>query len=164
MKIVALLFLCLFFAVNGFAQIESAGSVEEVALARDDGSGKPGAATDKFSTTDNPIHCVIQLDSSRAITVKMILTAVKVVGLKPETKSVSVSYTTNGSQNQVSFTASPNGVWSAGSYRADIYLDGVLAKSLPFEIVKSQNEIAAEKSPAPKNFVPRKVPKKPRRN
>ena len=164
MKIVALLFLCLFFAADGFAQIKSAVGVEEVALARDDGGGKPGAATDVFSTTDNPIHCVIQLDSTKATTVKMILTAVKVVGLKPETKSVSVSYTTDGNQNQVSFTASPNGVWSAGSYRADIYLDGVPAKSLPFEIVKPANDIAIEKSSAPKNFVPRKNPKKPRKN
>jgi hypothetical protein len=169
MKIFLIISFCLIFGLDGFAQtqVTSGGAavvVEELILARDNGDGKAGDITGKFVTTDTPIHCYVQLSSVKPVTVKMILVAVKAVGLKPETKSVSVSYTTNGKQNQVNFDASPEGVWAAGSYRIDIFLDGKPAKSQTFEIEKSAKEIADEKPAATKNFVPRKVPKKPRKN
>lgn len=169
MKIFLIVSCCLIFGFNGFAQTQETSDgaaviVEELVLARDDGDGKAGEITEKFTTTDTPIHCYVQLSSTTAVTVKMILVAVKAVGLKPETKSVSVSYTTNGKQNQVNFDASPEGVWAAGSYRVDIFIDGKPAKSRTFEIEKSAKEIAEDKSAAQKNFAPRKTPKKPRKN
>ena len=168
MRIILIISFCLIFGFSICAQTPAnAGSsdvmVEELVLARDD-NGKPGEITEKFTTTDTPIHCFVQLSSIKPVTVKMILVAVKAVGLKPETKSVSVSYTTNGKQNQVNFDASPESVWAAGSYRVDIFIDGKPAKSQAFEIVKSAADVAAEQSVAPKNFVPRKTPKKPRKN
>lgn len=169
MKIFLIVSFCLVFGFNGFAQTQETGGgaavvVEELVLARNDGDGKAGEVTEKFTTTDTPIHCFIQLSSVKPVTVKMILVAVKTVGLKPETKSVSVSYTTNGKQNQVNFDASPEGVWAAGSYRVDIFVDGKLAKSRIFEIEKSAKGIAEDKPAAQKNFAPRKTPKKPRKN
>ncbi len=169
MKIFLIISLCLIFGLKGFAQtqVTSGGEavvVEELILARDNGDGKAGNITGKFVTTDTPIHCYVQLSSVKSVTVKMILVAVKAVGLKPETKSVSISYTTNGKQNQVNFDASPEGFWAAGSYRVDIFINGEPAKSRTFEIEKSAKEIADDKSAAQKNFAPRKTPKKPRKN
>ena len=169
MKLVLAVFLCLFFSFNAFPQSEEINKnpvvgVEEIVLARGDGSGKAGETTDKFRATDIPIFCFIQLDSEKSATVKMILIAVKAVGLKPESKVVTVSYTTKEKQNQVSFTASPNGVWAAGDYRADIYINDKLAKSRTFVIEKSAKEMVKQVAPAPKSPAPRKSIKKTRRN
>lgn len=157
MKIVLIVSLCLFFSLNSFAQTEEISSdskvgIEEITLARDDGDGRPGDATDKFLTTDNPIYCIIQLNSLKATTVKMILVAVKASGLKPETKSVSVSYTTNGKQNRVNFNASPDNAWAAGEYRVDVYIDGEFARSHAFKIEKSLKEATPAKQTSAKPF------------
>lgn len=169
MKLVCTIFLCLFFAVSVFAQPEtvekpSPVGVEEIFLARDDGKGAAGAPTTKFTTTELPVYVFIQLDSGEPATVKMSLIAVKAAGLKPETKVVTVSYATKKNENQVNFTASPQNVWAAGSYRVDVFLDGKLAKSQTFEIEKSAQEAVREKPGAPKTFAPRKPLKKPRKN
>lgn len=168
MKLVLSVFFCLFLTINAFSQSDEAAEnspvgVEEVSLARSDGSGKPGETTDKFLTTDVPIHCFIQLDSEKPATVKMILVAVKAVGLKPESKIVTVSYTTKNNQNQVNFNASPNGNWAAGDYRADVYVDGKLIKSRAFSIEKSPKEIEKTAPPITKTPAPRKNVKKPRK-
>ena len=165
MKVVLLISLCLFFSFSVSAQPETEVeipevSIEEVSLARDDGNGKAGEATVKFLTSDTPIYCFIQLSSTRPATVKLILVAVKADGLKPETKSVSVSYTTNGKQNQVNFNASPEGAWAAGSYRADIFLNGKLVKSQSFEIEKPLKETQPQKSVITKPSTPYKNTKK----
>jgi hypothetical protein len=169
MKLVLAVFLCLFLGSNAFSQAEEdtkklSVGVEEITLARGDGSGSAGGTTDKFIVTDVPIFCFIQLDSEKSATVKMILIAVKAAGLRPESKVVTVSYTTKAKQNQVNFTASPDVVWAAGDYRADIYVDEKLAKSRAFVIEKSSKEIQKQVTPAPKFLAPRKSPKKSRRN
>lgn len=169
MKFVLAVILCLFLGFNAFPQMDepdknSAVDVEEITLARGDGGGKAVEATDKFIVTDVPIFCFIQLDSEKSATVKMILIAVKAVGLKPESKIVTVSYATKEKQNRVNFTASPDGVWAAGDYRAEIYIDGKLAKSRAFTIEKSPLEIKKQKPIASKSLVPRKSIKKPRKN
>ncbi len=169
MKFVLAISLCLFFSLNAFTQTEQNKNaaefvVEGISLARDDGSGKPGEVTDKFIITDRPIHCLIQLNLDKPATVKMNLVAVKANGLKPETKSITVSYTTKENQNLVNFTASPDVVWAAGTYRVDIFIDGKPARSQIFEIEKSSKQIDKEKQTPLKSLVPRKIIKKNRRN
>ena len=166
MKLVLIISLCLFLGFDVFAQTNETvkSGVAEIALARSDGKGGVGEATDKFTATDVPIFCLITLDSEKSVVVKMNFVAVKAAGTKPETKVVVVNYTTNGKHNQVTFDASPNGVWAAGSYRADIYIDGKLAKSRPFEIEKSPNAIEKKTSAPKKPSVPRKPIKRSRKN
>jgi hypothetical protein len=155
MKIFLAVFLCLFLAFNVLAQTDSSEDnekigVEEISLARDDGSGEAGETTNVFMTTDVPIHCFVQLASAKFVLVKMNFVAVKALGLKAETKVVTVSYKTNGKNNVVNFNASPETIWAAGAYRIDIFLDGKLAKSLEFEIKKSPKEISKAKPSLPK--------------
>jgi hypothetical protein len=133
MKIFLAVFLCLFFSFNVLAQADSSEDnekigVEEISLARDDGSGKPGEAASVFMTTDVPIHCFVQLGSAKSVLVKMNFVALKAIGLKAETKVVSVSYKTNGKHNIVSFNASPETVWVAGAYRLIFFLTANLQK------------------------------------
>ncbi len=111
--------------------------VEDLYLAKDDGNGKPGDVVDGFNTYDIPIHCVVNLATSEPIAVKMNLVAVKVAGVRPETKVVTTGYTTKEKQNRVNFSGRPDGFWVAGTYRVDIFVAGKLEKSLTFVIMKS---------------------------
>lgn len=107
---------------------------EQVYLAKDDGAGNPGEAATEFVSTDIPIHCVVVLSNAGPVTVRMDLVVVGVAGVKPETKVVSTNFTTKDLQDRVLFNGKPRGLWIAGSYRADIYIDGTLVGKFPFVI------------------------------
>ena len=168
-----LILLCtLFFAFNAFGQVEPVQVVEDVAvetiaLARDNGSGKAGEETDIFYTRDIPIYCIIRLNSLKPATVKMNLVAVKVAGVKAETKVITVSYKTNGNQNRVNFTGKPESVWTPGMYRVDIFIDGKASGSKDFEIQKSAQDLEKEtrqKQMPPKTTIKPKTAKRIRKN
>lgn len=109
-------------------------AVEDVYLARDDGGGRAGDVVSEFGTADIPIHCVVVLDASAKVTVKMNFVAVNVPGVKADSKVVSATYTTTETQNRVNFTGRPDGKWVPGRYRVDIFLDGKQEKQLEFNI------------------------------
>ena len=143
MKISLAVFFCLLLAVSTFGQTaetvdDNKVKVESITLMRDDGAGEPGDETENFKTTDRPIHVQIQLDSLNSVTVKMIMAAVEVKGLKTGTKILTVNYKTNGEQNIVTFNGSPKTVWLAGKYRIEVYIDGKIAGNKEFEIIKNQ--------------------------
>jgi hypothetical protein len=168
-KSIFLLIFCLLFNLCVFGQADNNGAekevgVEEIYLAKDDGSGQAGETSEKFLTTDIPIYCIIQLDSMKSAIIKMNLVAVDVRGVKPETKVITVSYTTNGKQSRVHFTGSPEGNWVTGNYRIDIFINDKPAGEKTFEIqgspIKAANAAAPPVKPAPK----RKFTKRFRKN
>ena len=59
---VVLIAVVLLFCQMAFGQGSTAG-VEELYLAKDDGSGKAGKQVTEFLTTDVPIFCVVLLDT-----------------------------------------------------------------------------------------------------
>lgn len=132
--------------------------VEEAYLAKDDGSGKAGEQVSEFLTTDVPIHCVILLDTQSKVTVKMNFVAVAVSGVKAETKVVTASYATKEGQNRVYFTGRPDGRWTPGKYRVDIFLDGKPATNIAFDIKSSGINTGNSFRPPAK---PPSKPKKP---
>ncbi len=133
--------------------------IEKIFLAKDD-RGKAGEESESFSTTDIPIYCVVYLKAEKPTVVKMNFIAVKVAGVRPETKVISTVYKTDGKQDQVYFTGRPDGFWIAGNYRIDIFVDGEAAGNKEFEIFKSPKEARNPVSPAIKNLVsPKPKPK-----
>jgi hypothetical protein len=165
-KIILITMFCVLFTFNAFAQQAEEDEpqivgVEEIYLAKDNGEGKAGDVSETFLTTDIPIYCIVQLNSTKPATVKMNLVAVSVQGVKAESKVISVNYKTSGKQNRVSFTGKPDRVWTAGSYRIDIFIDDKLAVGKPFEIKKSPSEIQQNQAQV-KSFVPPKPKPKPK--
>lgn len=130
--------------------------VEDVYLARDDGAGKAGDVTETFSPGDIPIHCIVKLTGSEPAAVKMNLVAVKVNGVRPESSVVTASYTTRQGQNQVYFTGRPDGKWTAGTYRIDIFVAGKKERSVEFAVKGTTPPTAAS------SFVETKPKSKPR--
>lgn len=129
---------------------EPSSAVEDVYLARDDGEGKAGEVTAVFSPTDIPIHCIVVLTKSDPAAVRMNFVAVKVNGVKPDSRVVSTSFATRQGQDRVFFTGKPHGRWTAGSYRIDVFVNDKLEKSLDFEIKGGT-------LPAGSNFAPTKA-------
>ncbi len=147
MKSTFALFIAVLAITASFAQVEPSPppAVEEIYLAKDNGNGKAGEQVTEFRTTDVPIYCVILLESAAKTVVKMNFVAVSVSGVKPETKVVTASYTTTDGQNRVNFSGRPDGQWTPGKYRVDLYLNGKIAKNVEFEIRGSGgNNIAAK--------------------
>jgi hypothetical protein len=166
-KSIFIVFFSLLFAVSAHAQTQAPVEVaiESFWLARDDGNGKAGDETDVFNTTDIPIHCVVRLNSRTPATVKLNFVAVKVPGVKAETKVITVSYKTNGKQNQVYFTGKPDGVWTAGTYRIELFIDGKPGGSKDFQIQKTAQQIEKEKLvPTPKTNTKPKTARRLRKN
>lgn len=156
MKIFLVAFLCLFFALNVIAQSQqneenSEVSVETIMLARDDGNGKAGEETSVFLTSDVPIYCSVQLNSMKPTTVKLNLIAVNVQSVKPESKVITISYKTNGKQSRVNFTGTPEGLWTVGKYRVDIFVEGKLGGSREFEVQKSSSQKSEDTLPPTKS-------------
>lgn len=137
------------------AEAPVAAGIENAFLAKANDDGKAGEPAGVFATDDVPIFCVVRLDSLRAVTVKLVLVAVKVPGVKAGSNVVSISYKTNGMQDRVDFEGRPDGNWVAGSYRADIYLDNKKAKAIDFDIgtpAKPATPIQAETTSARKRL------------
>ncbi|MFL6373773.1 MAG: hypothetical protein ACJ73D_03815 [Pyrinomonadaceae bacterium] len=146
-KIGAVVLFCLAATVMSWGQAvvpaPAAPVIEDVYLALDDGNGKAGEQAAQFRTSDIPIHCVVVLDNAGKVTVKMNFVAVNVAGVKPETKVVSTTYTTSEKQNRVNFTGTPDGVWTPGRYRVDVFIGAKLGKSVEFDIKASTSNVAA---------------------
>ncbi len=154
--------LLLFYPVTAQSGTEPiAHDVQDVYLAKDDGTGQAGEIVTEFQTTDIPIFCVVLLDTTDKVTVKMNFVAVSVAGVRADTKVVSASFTTKEGQNRVNFTGRPDGKWTVGKYRVDIFLDGKLARNVEFAIKKAGIDGPA----AAKNLQPRvRKPKPPAKN
>ena len=125
----------LIFSAGVFAQApigSSHPSIAEFYLAKDDGSGSAGDEAAEFVTSDTPIYCVVRLNNFETVAIQMNLVAVKVLGVKAETKVVSTSYKLKDGEDRVNFSGNPAGKWVAGRYRVDIFIGDAPAGSREF--------------------------------
>lgn len=155
MKLFSALFLLFASFMTAHAQSDPSPQVpgvEELYLAKDDGNGKAGEQVSEFSTSDVPIYCIVLLDTAEKVTVKMNFVAVKVSGVKPDTKVVTASYTTKEGQNRVNFTGRPDGRWVPGKYRVDIFLNGKAVRNVEFDIRGGTGGGKPDDNTARKNF------------
>lgn len=138
MRFITTVLLCLlgFFSVT--AQTEKndfvEGEVEALILAKKDSKGNIVEDVKVFSPTDIPIICYVDLTSAKPVTVKLNFIAVKVKGVRPNSKIVSVSYKTKNGEDSVEFEGKPEKLWVVGTYRVDILINGKLAIGKEFTV------------------------------
>lgn len=115
---------------------QSRRSVELVSatLARDATADfQPVEPTTRFGVTDE-IHLIVQVrDAPPATPIRVVWIAVDVEGAAPETKAAEFTQRVSDDQ-RTEFTLRNQGPWPSGRYRADIYVNDSLARSLEFEI------------------------------
>jgi hypothetical protein len=142
MKLICTVFLCVsgFLSVSGqtgksgYSDPRKDPKPATLTLAREDADGNITENIDVFRPTDIPIYCYVDLNSTAPVTVKLNFIAVKVKGVRPNARVISISYATKNGEDNVTFTGKPEKVWIVGVYRVDILLDGKPTLSKSFEV------------------------------
>jgi hypothetical protein len=108
--------------------------IKEVHMAKDNGRGAPGDETDSFAPDDRTVHCVVTLKEPKAET-QMMFTwwAVDTVGHKNE-KIKDISYSTKPRENIIHGHLSYPQDWPTGKYKVQIFVNGDLDKTVPYNI------------------------------
>ncbi len=127
------------------------GKIVELYLAKDDGKGAEGERSEHFELADIPIYCIVKLNAPGGTSVKMILLAATVPGVKAGSKIVTTAYTLKDREDQVTFYGQPSDKWLPGKYKVELYLDNKLERSVDFNIGDADAAIkaAAAKRPQP---------------
>lgn len=117
------------------AAVSFAQSITKVDLARDNGRGKPGDMVKSFSTTDNPIHFVVNL---KGIDNPTLFTGTLIAVNADRYRNFTVA-TTNISSvmgtTSMDFKFGVAKAWPAGSYRFEVKTaGGKVEKEISFEI------------------------------
>ena len=94
---------------------------------------------------------------------KMNFVAVNVTGVRAETKVVTATYITKEGQNRVNFTGRPDGKWTPGRYRVDLFVNGKLVKNVEFDIkgAAAGRSVTSAKFIEPAPVKPTRRPRKP---
>lgn len=108
--------------------------VSKLTLAREDADGNIEENLEIFTPKDIPILVYVDLSSSKTTAVKLNFIAVKVKGVRPNSRIISASYKTKKGENAVTFSGKPEKNWLVGTYRIDISLDGKPSVSKEFQI------------------------------
>ncbi len=97
----------------------------------------PVEETDTYSWEQPQFHAVVDLSDATAGTlVRAVWTAVDVGGAAPPNTTIADTETRVQGNHRLVFSAPPSfGRWPPGSYRLDVYLDGVLDRAIDFAVV-----------------------------
>lgn len=124
---------CALGQTNGIEGADDAPSIS-ISIAKEEKDGTITEDLESIGPNDIPLICYIDLPFDDPVTVKMVIVAVKAVGLRANSNYITISYRTSKGENQVSFTAKPASKWPVGSYRVDVFLDGKRAGFREFKV------------------------------
>jgi hypothetical protein len=112
----------------------STGAIEELHMAKDDGTGSPGDETNVFSPGDRTIHCVAKLANAKSGTkMKFSWFIVDADGAKNE-KIKDIDYTTRSLENVVHGHLTLPQDWPSGKYRVDVYVNDNLEETAQYAV------------------------------
>ena len=107
----------------------STANISDAYMARDD----QGADRTTVFAQDNIFYCIVQLANAPDDTiVKVVWYAVNAQDTEPNLLIDQVE--TTGGDGVIPFNLSNNGLWPLGTYKAEIYLNGTLDRTLNFEV------------------------------
>ena len=113
----------------------SGNAIKEIHMARDDGSGAPGAETNSFDPGDRTVHCVVTLKEAKSGTqMKFAWWIVDADGSQNQ-KIKEIDYRTRALENVVHGHLTLPQDWPSGKYKVEVYVNGDLDKTA-FYVVK----------------------------
>ncbi len=98
-------------------------------MAKDDGSGAPGAETKTFSPSDHTIHCVAKLGEAKDGTK---VTFAWSTGDNEKIKEL--DYVTKGEENVVHAHLTRSDDWPKGKYKCQITVNGAASEAVEYTI------------------------------
>ncbi|HVF49539.1 MAG TPA: hypothetical protein VNA19_05605 [Pyrinomonadaceae bacterium] len=108
--------------------------IQNIYMAKDDGSGKYGAKTESFSPSDRKVYCVAELNDSTAGTrIKFVWYIVDAGGAQDE-KIKEIEYTTSALENKVNGHLTLPQDWPKGKYKVEAYINDNLDKTLDYTV------------------------------
>jgi hypothetical protein len=118
------------FQVKGAPAEQPSGAViSDAQMARDE----DGNELTTVFTPEDVFYCLVELSNAPAdTTVRTVWTAVEVEGIDPDSYIDEAEITE--SSGTLIFNLSRNDLWPVGRYKADIYLNGQLDRTLEFEV------------------------------
>ena len=119
-------------------QSDSAGPHFKLAIVTNDKYSQDEKSV--FSPDAPKVFAVYRIVAGPGMKVKAVWVAEKVAGLEPKTKIIENPETTFSAKGEYisSFTCSkPAQGWPLGTYSVNLYMDGVLKKTLPFRVEKN---------------------------
>ena len=115
-------------------QVESGSVIKEIYMAKDDGSGKPGARSNKFEPNDRTIHCVVTLNEAKAGTdMKFSWWIVDADGTQNK-KIKDIDYSTKTLENVIHGHLTLPQDWPKGKYKVQVYVNGDLDKTVNYTV------------------------------
>lgn len=115
------------------SEATSSGVIEEIHMAKDNGSGDPGDTTDEFGPADRTIHCVVKLRESKPGTkMRYSWWIVDADGSKNE-KIKDLDYTTRAEEVIHGHLTLPQD-WPVGKYKVEVYVNGNLEKTVGYVV------------------------------
>ena len=107
--------------------------VETIKMARDN-NGKAGEPTTTFAPDDHTVHATVTLNKAKSGTqLKFVWIAADVEG-ETNKELKSLDYTTKSFENIVNGHLTWPQDWPKGSYRVEVYVNGVLDKTINYTI------------------------------
>lgn len=107
----------------------STARISDAFMARDN----QGASRTTVFAQNEIFYCIVQLaNAPDDTTVKVVWYAVNVQDTEPNLLIDQVE--TTGSDGIIPFNLTNNGLWPLGTYKAEVYLNGALERSLDFEV------------------------------
>jgi len=107
--------------------------VDQIHMAKDE-NGDAGASTTTFAPSDRTVHVVITLNKAKAGTqVRVVWTAADVEGTKNK-ELKTLDYTTTAFDKNIPGYLKWSQDWPKGDYKVDVYINGVLDKTINYTV------------------------------
>jgi hypothetical protein len=102
-------------------------------MARNNG-GRPGEAVTSFMPSDRTIFCVVNFNMAKPGTrVRFVWKTVQIEGSSNE-EIKTIDYTTKPAEDKVQGNLTLPRDWPVGTYKVDIYVNGVFAKTINYRV------------------------------
>jgi len=112
----------------------SGNAIKEIHMAKDDGSGAPGAETDTFDASDRTVHCVATLKKAKSGTQLRFAWWAADVENTQNKKLQEINYTTKTLDNVIHGHLTYPQDWPSGKYKVQVYVNGDLDKTVFYTV------------------------------
>ncbi len=97
--------------------------------------GKVGESTTTFAPSDRTVHCVVTFNKRKPGTkIRLVWVAENVEGRSKHSELDSIDHIADVDEERTDFHLTWSRDWRPGTYRVEIYIDGILDKTIDYTV------------------------------